>query len=104
MPGPRRRYASDAEDWLRKKDRTVRIIGGEMAEYVGRINLLWTLAIERLDSDPSDALAKLIDVEILLENHVRVEREDLLAIAKEGAERLAGELPSEPEDRPAQTT
>lgn len=84
-----------ARNWIREKDAGVRLIAAEMAEYAGRVNFLWGQAIGRLDSDPADALAKLTDMEILLENHIRLEREDILAVVTEGLEQLAAALPDD---------
>ena len=60
-----------------------------MTENAAQVNLLWRLAVDQADSDPADALAKLIDIQVLLEHHLEVEREDLLAATTEGAALLA---------------
>lgn len=101
---------SDAESsiagagaWLRSKDGGVRIIAAEMAEYAGRVNVLWALALGQLESDPDGSLSKLIEIEILLENHLPLEVRDILRVVTEGAERLAGELPDDDDDVPQAT-
>lgn len=85
--------------WLREKDGGVRIIAAEMAENAGRVNVLWTLALEALESDPDVAVSKLVEITILLENHLPLEVEDILAVAKEGSERLAEELAADIQER-----
>jgi hypothetical protein len=85
----------DAKAWLREKDGGVRIIAAEMAEYAGRVNVLWTLALEGLESDPDGALTKLVEITILLENHLPLEIQDILSVATEGSERLAAEAPTD---------
>jgi hypothetical protein len=94
MSRPNSPDIEDVKQWLRREDTTFRIIAAEMMEFTGRVNLLWSQAINHVDSDPTDALAKLIDVEILLENHLRIERQDMLAVAKEASSRLAAALPT----------
>jgi hypothetical protein len=80
-----------AKAWLREKDGGVRIIAAEMAEYAGRVNVLWALALDALEADPDGALTKLVDITILLENHLPLEVQDILSVAREGSERLAAE-------------
>lgn len=84
-----------ARGWIREHDVGMRLIAAEMTEFAGRVSTLWGQAIERLDSDPGEAMDKLTEIEILLENHVRLEREDILAVVKEGLERLATALPDD---------
>lgn len=85
----------DAKQWIRSRDPSIRIIAAEMIENAGRVNLLWNQAIAHLESEPADALTRLVDIEILLESHIRIERRDLLAAVRQGAERLANALPDE---------
>jgi hypothetical protein len=87
-----------AEDWLRKKDPGIRVIAAEMAEYAGRANLLWAQALHAMATDPDWSLARLIDLEILLDNLMQVEIDDILVVVREGKERLAAELPETDED------
>ena len=88
-----------AEDWLRKKDPGIRVIAAEMAEYAGRANALWARALDAIATDPDWSLARLIDLEILLDNLMQVEIDDIVVVVREGKERLAAELPETNEDQ-----
>lgn len=46
-----------AEAWLRQKDGGIRIIAAEMAEYAGRVNVLWSMALNAIESYPDTARA-----------------------------------------------
>lgn len=91
-----------AREWLLRKDAAVRIMAAEMVANATQIELRWREAISRLDSAPSEALAKLVDMEILLQHFVRVEWEDLLESARAGSALLDAELPDD-EDAPPRT-
>lgn len=87
-----------AEVWLGEKDPGIRMIAAEMAEYAGRANVLWAQALDSVATDPDRALARLIDLEILLESLMQLEIDDILKVVREGSERLAGELPDHSDD------
>jgi enoyl-[acyl-carrier-protein] reductase (NADH) len=82
---------------MRSKDPSIRIIAAEMAEYAGRVNALWAMAITALDHDADRALSRLIDLTILLEHHIPIEVADILKVAKEATDLLSDELPDEEE-------
>lgn len=84
-----------AEVWLRERDPGIRIIAAEMAEYAGRVNVLWARVLDVVASDPDWSLSRLVDLQILLENHLPLEIEDILKVVREGTERLAAELPDD---------
>lgn len=85
---------------LRQKDGEVRIIAAEMAEFAGRVNVLWGLAVGAIDSHPDTALSRLMELMILLEIQIPNETKDILAAVREASERLDAELPDDDEDQP----
>lgn len=87
-----------ADVWLRERDPGIRIIAAEMAEYAGRVNVLWARALDVVASDPDWSLSRLVDLQILLENHIPLEIDDILKVVREGTERLAAELPDDDDE------
>ena len=73
-----------AEVWLRERDPGIRITAAEMAEYAGRVNVLWARALDVVASDPDWSMSNLVDLQILLENHLPLEIEDILKVVREG--------------------
>jgi hypothetical protein len=82
-----------AAEYIERHDGEMRIILGELVEYAGKINLWWTAARNQARERPEDALTNLIDAEIYLDNHVRVELSDSLRRIRAAISRLDGELP-----------
>lgn len=87
-------------DYIERRDAGMRVILGELVEYVGKINLWWTFANGQARESPRAALTHLIDAEIYLDNHVRVELADSLRVIRTAISRLSDELPDDTEDPP----
>jgi hypothetical protein len=73
----------------------MRIILGELVEYAGKINIWWTFARNQARKHPEAALRNLIDAEIYLDNHVRLELSDSLRVIRAATKRLAAEQPDD---------
>lgn len=92
------RRTQTAADYIERHDGEMRIILGELAENAGKINMWWTFARNAVRDDPDRALTRLIDAEIHLNHHVRLELADSLRRIRASIERLATELPDDPDE------
>lgn len=93
------RNKQTAADYMERHDAEMRIILGELVENAGRINMWWTFAHSTVRQDPQRAFELLIDAEIHLNNHVRLELTDSLRRMRAVIDRLDAELPDD-EDKP----
>lgn len=84
-----------AADFVEGHDGEMRIILGELAENAGKLNMLWTFALHHVREDPHRALTLLIEAEILLEIHLKIERADSLRRIRSAIRRLGATLPDE---------
>jgi hypothetical protein len=91
------RSKASAADYLEQFDPEMRIILGELVENAGKVNMLWTFARNTSRVDPNHALTLLIDAEILLNHHVKIERSDSLRRIRAAISRLGEELPDHDE-------
>lgn len=87
------RKKQTAADYIARHDDEMRIILGELAEYAGKINMWWTLAVRAAHRDPEQALTHLIEAEIHLDIHARTELTDSLRRIRSAIRRLGSELP-----------
>lgn len=94
------RGTQTAADYIERHDGEMRIILGELAENAGQINMWWTFARNAVRDEPERALALLIDAEIHLNHHVRLELADSLRRIRASIERLAVEHPDHPDEGP----
>ena len=92
------RKKQTAADYIERHDDEMRIILGELAEHAGKINMWWTLAVRAAREHPEQALTDLIDAEIHLDIHVRIELADSLRRIRSAISRLDAELP-DPDDQ-----
>lgn len=84
-----------AAEYIQQHDGEMRVILGELLEYAARINIWWTFAQDQAREHPEAALKNLIDAEIHLDNHVRLELSDSLRVIRAATNRLAAELPDD---------
>lgn len=89
------RKKQTAADYIERYDGEMRIILGELVEHAGRINMWWTFALDAAREDPERALTNLIDAEIHLDIHVRIELSDSLRRIRSAIKRLDEELPDD---------
>lgn len=87
-----------AADYIERHDGEMRIILGELVEYAGKINIWWTFARNQARKHPEAALTNLIDAEIHLDHHVRLELTDSLRVIRAAVKRLGAELPDDGDD------
>jgi hypothetical protein len=89
------RSRQTAADYIEKYDDEMRIILGELLENAANINLWWMSARHAARSHPDRAMTLLIDAEIHLNIHVRIERADSLRRIRAAIARLDAELPDD---------
>lgn len=89
MPVPK----ESAAEYLEKHSIGVSIILAELAESAGSGSRSWNLAVELARRDPDRAQTHLIDAEIRLDIHVRLERSDTLRPIRRAIALLDRELP-----------
>jgi hypothetical protein len=92
------RKKQTAADYIDRYDDEMRIILGELAEHAAKINMWWTFAVHAARKHPEQALTHLIDAEIYLDIHVRIELADSLKRIRSAISRLDAELP-DPDDQ-----
>jgi hypothetical protein len=98
------RQKPSAADYLERHDAEMRLILGELVEYAGRINLWWRNAALVVRNHPERALTDLIDAEIHLSVHVRIELADSLRRIRSAITLLGEELPEDEDDASADAT
>ncbi len=84
-----------AADYLEKHSLGVSIILAELAESAGAVSRSWNLAVASARSNPDQALTHLVEAEIRLDNHVRLELADTLRPIRAASARLDRELPDD---------
>jgi hypothetical protein len=84
-----------AADYIQKYDGEMRVILAELAENAGKINLWWALAASKARRHPDRAMTDLIDAEIHLDSHVRLELADSLRRIRAAINLLDDELPDD---------
>lgn len=89
------RQKPSAAEYLERHDAEMRLILGELVEYAGRINLWWRHAALVVRDHPEQALTDLIDAEIHLSVHVRIELADSLRRIRSAITLLGAELPED---------
>jgi hypothetical protein len=89
-----------AADFVAARNSEVSIILAELTESTGLVARSWQFAVGSVASDPERALEHLIDAEVRLENHVRLERIDTLNVIRKAIKKLNAELP---DDDPARS-
>ena len=89
-----------AADYLEDQSTTVSLILGELAESAGVSLRAWNLAVEQARRDPEHALSHLMEAEVRLDNHARLELRDTLRTIRRAAELLGRELPDEAPGEP----
>ena len=87
-----------AAEYIERHDGVMRIILGELFENASAINLWWGHASSVVRTDPDGAESLLIDAEIHLNHHVRIELSDSLRYIRSALSRLDAELPDEEDD------
>jgi hypothetical protein len=92
------RNKQTAAEYIERHDGEMRVILGELAENAGQINMWWTLAVGSVREDPERALELLIDGEIHLHHHVRLELSSGLRRNRAAIDRLNAELPDDEDD------
>jgi hypothetical protein len=91
-----------AADYIDRADGEVRLILAELAESAGAVARSWSLALFEAHRDPERAVEHLIDAEIRLDNHVRLELADTLRHIRAALKRFDAELPDDdPSEEPA---
>ena len=86
-----------AADYLETVDPTIRLILAELAENSGRVARAWSMAVLSVRSNPERALEELVNAEIHLDNHIRIELADALRAVRAASNRLDRELPDDDE-------
>jgi hypothetical protein len=86
-----------AAEYLEARNPEVSVILAELAESAGAVARSWHLAVEIARRDPDRAETHLIDAEIRLNHHVRLELSDSLRRVRRGIELLSRQLP-DPEE------
>ncbi len=89
------RQTESAADLIARQDGTMQVILGELVENASKVHQLWASARAAVIEDSDRALTLLIEAQMLLENHVRLERSDGLRLIRTAVDRLDAELPEE---------
>jgi hypothetical protein len=96
------RRKQSAADFIERYDGEMRIILGELVENAGKLNMLWVFARNAAGHDSDRAMTLLIEAQILLEHHLKIERSDSLRRIRAAIDRLDREPPDEEDsDAPA---
>lgn len=90
-----------AAEFVADRNSEVSIILAELVESAGLVARSWQLAVGSVATDPERALQHLVDAQVRLENHVRLERIDTLKVIRQAIRKLDAELP---DDGSAHTT
>ena len=94
------RKRQTAADYIERYDGEMQDILGELAEHADMIRTWWNLARDQVREDPDQALQHLVDAQIHLDIHVRIERVGALRRIRLASNRLDAELPDDDEDLP----
>ncbi|HJW74071.1 MAG TPA: hypothetical protein VJ787_00165 [Thermoleophilia bacterium] len=95
------RKRQTAAVYIERYDGEMQDILGELAEHADMIRTWWNLARDQVREDPDQALQHLVDAQIHLDIHVRIERVGALRRIRLASNRLDAELPDDDEDLPA---
>ena len=90
-----------AAEYIEERSLGVSIILAELAESAGAVSRSWNLAVSIARTDPDKALRHLVEAEIRLDNHVRLELADTLRPIRAAITRLERELPDDEATAPA---
>jgi hypothetical protein len=82
-----------AVDYIERHDEEMRLRLGEMAEYAARISVWWNTARVRAHQRPDEALAKLVEAEVSLDEYVQFAATDCMRKIRAAVNRLETELP-----------
>ncbi len=94
------RKKQTAADYIERHDDVMRLILGEMVGYARQIDGWWASAHDVVREDPDAAIRLLIDAEIHLNTHVRIDLADSLRYIRAAIDRLDAELPDDPDESP----
>lgn len=93
-----------AADYIERYDPEVRIILSDLVDFAGKIKAWWTSARVLARDDPDQAMTDLIEAEMHLDIHVRIELRDSLRRIRAAIDLLDAELPEDEAEEPREPT
>lgn len=79
--------------FLKKRDAEIRQIIADLSANVLSVEKAWHAAESTVRDDPSSALDSLVDAEVLLQTHIRIEVRDIKRAVRSAIRLVDAELP-----------